>query len=125
METKKVTKKSKVWIVGCISFTIGIMLLLSGCSAGHYIHYQHLESGPYPPITGLPEVVSGGRGTYFGEITVLGSKRTARKAAAELGANYVRLESIMIEHEVPSDYLDPYSYKVKTYSGGYSVSLYR
>jgi hypothetical protein len=127
------TKKNKVWIVGCIGFTIGIMLLLAGCGAKWHIADKHLESGPYPAIQGLPKVRDGYEGLYFGWIEVVGSKKTALKAAASQGANYVKLKPATISCEVTEwDYYDDGDTVRQRKIGtkmvdrrGYRVSLYR
>jgi len=102
METKKVTKKNKVWIASWICFTIGIQLLLAGCTP--LVIKKNLTGGPYPPSKDLPkvvEVVTSSLGlTYMGWIEVMGSKEGALKAAAKLGARVVELKETMIEDKI-------------------------
>lgn len=143
METRKVTKKSKVWIVGWMWFSIGIPLLLAGCSQ---VTDKGLIGGPYPPSKVLPEVVyehdyesyehDSARLTgltYMGWIEVRGSKGATLKAAAKLGARVVKLISTSIEYEV-TDYEvyrdgDVVTQRVRDISTkighGYRVYLYR
>ncbi len=128
METRKVTKKNKVWIVGYICFTLVIHLLLAGCNQG-ILTSNDLRGGPYPPLKDLPVVLadheSGSH--YMGSIEVTGSKKAALKQAAKLGARAVKLQPAQLEIEVIvydwSDGQRPIGTETKLVPG-HSVSLY-